>query len=248
MSATVHVAETAEAAGAVAAEFVANRLAAPGSGRVLGVATGSSPQPLYRALSAAGIDLAGVTAFALDEYVGLPPEHPESYESVVRRDVTEPLGLDPARVHVPDGVRSDPDAGAVEYDRAIRAAGGIDVQVLGIGANGHIGFNEPGSESGSRTRVVALAESTRRANARFFASVADVPTNAVTQGIGTVLEARSIVLVATGADKAEAVRAALEGPVTRTCPASFLQRAADVLFCLDREAAGRLSRFGAASI
>lgn len=200
---------------------------------VLGLATGSSPLPLYRALR--GVDLARARGFALDEYAGIDHAHPESYHSVIRRDVVEPLGMDPGRVRVPDS------AGADAYDDAIAAAGGVDLQILGIGANGHIGFNEPGSGLDTRTRVVALTERTRQDNRRFFGGDVDlVPTHAVTQGLATILSARSILLIAAGRAKADAVAAAIEGPVTSECPASSLQRHPAVTYLLDAEAASGL--------
>jgi len=228
-----------EVAAALIAESVGGRPAP-----VLGVATGSSPQPLYRALTArvrSGLDLSRAAAFALDEYVGLPVGHPESYHSVIAREVTGPLGLDPARVHVPEGDSADPAEAAARYEAAIAASGGVDLQILGIGANGHIGFNEPGSEADSRTRVVELAPRTVADNSRFFDGDAGrVPTHALTQGIGTILDAREIVLVAWGESKADAVARAVEGPQTADLPASFLQRHDHVTLVLDAAAASRL--------
>ncbi|QJU55756.1 glucosamine-6-phosphate deaminase [Herbiconiux sp. KACC 21604] len=238
----VSVHPTAEAAAESAAATIA-ALAARGGLRVLGVATGSSPTPVYRALARRRDELPelqfpDLTLFALDEYLGLPPGHPESYRSVVERDAAGPLGISPDRVHLPSG--ADPAA----YDLAIARHGGVDVQILGIGRNGHIGFNEPGSSFDSRTRVVDLDPSTRLANARFFSGVDEVPSQAVTQGIGTILEARILMLFAFGAEKAEAVAAALEGPVTERVPASALRAHPDVHWVLDDAAASRLSRSG----
>lgn len=213
-----------------------------GSLRTLGVATGSSPMPVYQQLAArrtrAWDDLA---AFALDEYVGLPPDHPESYHAVIARTVTEPLGLDPARVHVPDGTASDLRAECARYEAAIRAAGGVDLQVLGIGATGHIGFNEPSSSLASRTRVKTLAERTRRDNARFFAGPEQVPVHCLTQGLGTIMDARRLLLVAQGPGKSAAVAAAVEGPVTSMCPGSVLQMHPDATVVLDEAAASQLA-------
>lgn len=232
------------ATGAAAADLVATA-ADHRPGLVLGVATGSSPQPLYRSLAIlvrAGLDLSSATAFALDEYVGLDPDHPESYHAVIAREVTAPLGLDPSRVHVPAGSAADVEAAALAYERSIAAAGGVDLQILGIGTNGHIGFNEPGSSDRSRTRVVDLAPQTIADNSRFFPDPArPVPTRALTQGVGTILEARRIVLVATGAHKADAVARAVAGPVGADVPASFLQRHPDVTLVLDEAAASRLT-------
>jgi glucosamine-6-phosphate deaminase len=137
--------------------------------------------------------------------------------------VIEPLGLDPQRIHVPNGAHATIQHAGDDYEAAIEAAGGVDLQILGIGTDGHIGFNEPGSSFASRTRVKTLTEQTREDNARFFASVDEVPTHVLTQGLGTILEARHLVLVATGEDKAEAVAAAVEGPLSARCPASILQ-------------------------
>lgn len=236
---------------AAVAEYAATRIAdairaRAGSARraVLGVATGSSPLGAYAALAAqvrAGrLDVAGVTAFALDEYVGLDPAHPESYRSVIRRTVTEPLGLDPDRVHVPDGAAADLDAACARYEQLIRDAGGVDLQLLGIGANGHIGFNEPTSSFASRTRVKTLAPQTRADNARFFEAPDRVPVHCVTQGLGTILEARQLLLVAQGEGKAEAVAQMIEGPLASICPASALQLHPDAVVVIDRAAASQL--------
>ena len=211
---------------------------------VLGLATGSSPVAIYAELAArraAGLDLSGVRGFALDEYVGLPVDHPQSYASVIRSLVTEPLGIDPAHVHVPDGMADDLDAACAAYEAAIAAAGGIDIQLLGIGANGHIGFNEPTSSFGSRTRLKTLSARTRADNARFFASADEVPTHCVTQGLGTILDARQALLVAIGESKAEAVAAAAEGPVTSMVPASVLQWHPAATMIVDEAAASRLA-------
>jgi glucosamine-6-phosphate deaminase len=209
---------------------------------VLGLATGSSPTGIYtelaRRVAAGELDMSGASAFALDEYVGLPEGHPESYAAVLERSVARPLGL--SAVRVPDGRAADLEAAAADYDRAIAEAGGIDLQLLGIGANGHIGFNEPTSSFASRTRIKTLAPRTRADNARFFDSPDDVPTHCLTQGLGTILEARELLLVAQGEGKADAVAAAVEGPLAAVCPASALQlhRRASVL--VDEAAASRL--------
>jgi glucosamine-6-phosphate deaminase len=229
-----------EAAVAVMTGLRRRRAGAP----VLGLATGSSPLGLYRELAhlveAGEVDLTATTGFALDEYVGLPPGHPQSYRQVLLREVCALTGLPGERLHVPDAGATEPDAlerAAAAYEEEIRAAGGVDVQVLGIGANGHLGFNEPGSSLASRTRVKRLAERTRRDNARFFERPQDVPTHCVTQGLGTILEARRLVLVATGAAKAPAVAAALEGPLTASCPGSVLQWHPDAVAVVDEAAA-----------
>lgn len=207
---------------------------------VVGLATGGSPLPVYQALARRGLDMSGIRGFALDEYVGLPVDHPQAYTQVIRREVTERLGLDPAKVAVPDGNAPDPQRAAVRYDEAIAAAGGIDIQILGIGHNGHLAFNEPGSALDSRTRVEALTERTRQANARYFDSLYDVPTHCITQGLGTIMEARHLLLVVHGADKAEILAEALGGPVDPACPASVLQLHARVTVVADESAASRL--------
>lgn len=243
--AEIVILESAEAASSLAARHIAARVTHTPQ-LVLGVATGSTPGRLYTALAeirrSERLDTSKVSAFALDEYLGLPPGHPESYAEVVRREVVEPLGLDPALVHVPGAGsgKLDPFSAAEAYDVAIRAAGGVDVQILGIGENGHIGFNEPGSSLASRTRVKTLSRSTRAANARFFDGPDDVPAHCITQGIGTILEARHLMLLAFGAHKAAAVAAAVEGPISASVPGSAVQLHAHVTVLLDREAAREL--------
>jgi len=227
----VAVLDDAEAVGAHVAALVADAVARHPD-LVLGVATGGTPLPAYRALARGSGDLSGVRLVALDEYVGLPPGHPASYAAYVEREVATPLGVPSAHVVVPQG------SGAA-LERRIAALGGVDLQLLGIGRNGHLAFNEPGSQLDSRTRVVALSETTRRDNAAPF-GVDPVPTHAVTQGIGTILEARHLVLLATGAAKAAAVAAALTGPVTPDCPASVVQTHRRLTVVLDAAAASGL--------
>ena len=209
---------------------------------VLGLATGSSPMGIYaelaRRVAGGELDMSGVAGFALDEYVGLPAGHPQSYAAVLEREVVQPLGL--RGVRVPDGGADDLEAAAADYERAIAAAGGIDLQLLGIGANGHIGFNEPTSSFASRTRIKTLAPRTRADNARFFDSPSDVPTHCLTQGLGTILEARALLLVAQGEAKADAVAAAVEGPLAAVCPASALQLHRRAFVLVDEAAAARL--------
>ncbi|MBB3328952.1 glucosamine-6-phosphate deaminase [Microlunatus antarcticus] len=211
---------------------------------VLGLATGSSPLAIYAALAAhvrdGSLDTSRVSGFALDEYVGIPAEHPESYAAVIHREVTVPLRLDPARVQVPDGRAADVEQACERYEEAIRAAGGVDLQILGIGANGHVGFNEPTSSFASRTRIKTLTERTRADNARFFDTPDEVPTHCLTQGLGTISEARELLLVAQGPQKAAAVAAAVEGPVTSMCPASILQHHRRVTLVVDEAAAADL--------
>lgn len=216
-------------------------------GAVLGLATGSSPLPVYRELVAR--QRAGhapsyetVHTFNLDEYVGLPPGHPQSYRATIARELTDDLGLDPRQVHGPDPAPDMLPTAGDRYEQALAHVGGVDLQLLGIGSDGHLAFNEPGSSLASRTRLKTLTEQTRRDNARFFGSVEEVPRHVLTQGLGTILRARHLVLVATGAGKAAAVAAAVEGPVTASCPASVLQYHPHVSVLLDEAAGSRLAR------
>ncbi|MFE2943237.1 glucosamine-6-phosphate deaminase [Streptomyces sp. NPDC059255] len=211
---------------------------------LLGVATGSTPLPVYQALAervrAGTVDVSGARIAQLDEYVGLPSGHPESYRSVVLREVVEPLGLDPSVFLGPDGGAEDVQAACEAYDRALAEAGGVDLQLLGIGTDGHIGFNEPCSSLASRTRIKTLTRQTRADNARFFDSPDEVPHHVITQGIGTILEARHLVLLATGEGKADAVAQAVEGPVAALVPASALQLHPHATVVVDEAAASRL--------
>jgi glucosamine-6-phosphate deaminase len=228
-----------EEAGALGAEFVA-RLVAGKPDAVLGLATGSTPLPLWHALAERSLDLSRVRGFALDEYIGLPPGHPESYRAVITREVVEPLGLTPSLVHVP-GDDGGPVEGAGErYEAAIAAAGGVDIQVLGIGRTGHIGFNEPGSSLASATRVKTLTEQTRIDNARFFDSLDEVPRHCLTQGLGTILRARHLLLFAFGEAKAAAIAGAVEGPVSSSLPGSAIQLHPLVTVIVDEAAASQL--------
>ena len=226
----------------VAGQRVAARIAAlirDKPDAVIGVATGSSPEPVYRALARFvddGLDASGVRWFALDEYIGLPPGHPQSYRAVLERVLIGPLGLHPTSLHVPDGTAADPEVAAEAYEAAIAGAG-VDLQILGIGGNGHIGFNEPGTPFSATTHRATLTESTRRANARFFPSADAVPVECLTQGLATIMRAGRIELVASGSHKADAVAAAVRGPVTEQCPASILQRHPDVCVNLDTDSA-----------
>ncbi|WP_084038337.1 glucosamine-6-phosphate deaminase [Demequina sp. NBRC 110053] len=209
----------------------------------LGVATGSTPLPVYSALgehASGGLDFSRASAFALDEYVGLPDGHPESYRAVIDREVTQRLGMDPEHVHVPDGSAIGIETAGDRYERALIAHGGVDVQLLGIGSTGHLGFNEPGSSFASLTRVKTLTEQTRRDNARFFSSLDEVPMHCVTQGLGTILRARHLVLLAFGEGKADAVAAAVEGPVSSSMPGSAIQLHPHVTVVLDPAAASAL--------
>jgi glucosamine-6-phosphate deaminase len=181
-----------------------------------------------------------VRGFALDEYVGIDPKHPESYRSVITREVVEPLGLNPDQIHVPNGAVEGIEHSGADYEAAIEAAGGVDLQILGIGTDGHIGFNEPGSSFASRTRVKTLTAQTREDNARFFDSIDQVPMHCMTQGLGTILQARHLVLLAFGEGKAQAVAEAVEGPITAMLPGSAIQLHPHATVVVDEAAASKL--------
>jgi glucosamine-6-phosphate deaminase len=216
---------------------------------VLGLATGSTPVKLYRELirihRKEGLSFRNVVTFNLDEYYGLPPHHPESYRHFMAVQLFDHLDVAPENIHVPDGLvpRSEVFAYCQEYDRKIVAAGGIDIQILGIGRTGHIGFNEPGSGVDSRTRMVALDRLTRRDAARDFRGAENVPSYAITMGVGTILQAKELALLAWGESKAGILREAIEGPQIETVPASFLQRHPNCRCYIDEAAAGELTRF-----
>lgn len=240
--AEVVILENKAAAGALVADEIV-RLIDEVKNPVLGLATGSTPLPVYEALRErlAGHDVSHVRGFALDEYVGLDAAHPESYRSVITREVIEPLGLDPELIRVPNGDLETIRHAGDDYERDIIEAGGVDLQLLGIGTDGHIGFNEPGSSFASTTRLKTLTERTREDNARFFDSRDDVPRHCITQGLGTILRARHLVLLAFGESKARAVAAALEGPVSAILPASAIQLHPHVTVVLDEAAASKLA-------
>lgn len=213
---------------------------------VLGLATGSTPIGLYRELirkhREEGLDFSKVTTFNLDEYVGLEPSHPASYHRFMQENLFSEINVAPERIHIPNGLANDIPAFCAEYEAAIRAEGGIDLQVLGIGHDGHIGFNEPSSSLASRTRLKTLTEVTITANQRFFKSTETVPRHVITMGVGTIMEARTCVLLAFGEGKADAVAAMVEGPITATCPASVLQMHPQVVVIADEGAASKLKR------
>lgn len=204
-------------------------------GLVVGLPTGGTPLGFYRQVVERQLDLSHSTAFNLDEYVGLSPDHPQSYASYMRENLLRHLPV--GAWHIPNGQAADLEAECQRYEAAISAAGGLDLVFLGIGHNGHIGFNEPGTPLDARTRVVRLTETTRAANARFFPSPAEVPTQAISMGIKTILSARQVVLLASGRGKAEALLAAVTGPVTPAVPASALQTHPNVVVLVDAAAA-----------
>ncbi|GAB95534.1 glucosamine-6-phosphate deaminase [Kineosphaera limosa] len=230
--------------GEVAADAIAALLAADPTA-VLGLATGSSPRPVYDALAArcerGEVSFAQARAFTLDEYVGLPADHPERYRNVIDADFVSRVDFAPGAVQGPDGLATDIPAACAEYEAAIVAAGGVDLQILGIGTDGHIAFNEPGSSLASRTRIKTLTRQTRLDNARFFdGDPQAVPQHCLTQGLATIMAARHIVLLATGRGKAEAVHHLAEGAVSAMWPATILQHHPHVSVLLDSAAASRL--------
>jgi glucosamine-6-phosphate deaminase len=239
---------SAQEIGAVAADIVESVVRRKPAA-VLGLATGSTPLPAYRELvrrhqAAAGPAYHAVSCFNLDEYVGLPAGHQQSYRATIARELTDGLGIGPDRVNGPDPSPDGLPGAGERYEALIEAAGGIDLQLLGIGSDGHLAFNEPGSSLGSRTRVKTLTAQTRKDNARFFGSLDAVPNHVLTQGLGTILRARHLLLIATEGGKAGAVAAAVEGPVSASCPASVLQLHPHVTVLLDTAAAARLARLG----
>ena len=209
---------------------------------VIGLATGTTPLLLYRALIDLRLDWSAVTTFNLDEYIGLAADHPQSYHRFMWDNLFQHLNIKPENVHMPDGKANNIPEFCAAYEQKIRALGGIDLQVLGIGTDGHIGFNEPTSSLGSRTRIKTLAPQTIEDNARFFNSAAEVPTHVITMGIGTIMEARQNLMLAFGTSKARAIAEAVEGPITSLNPASILQMHPDTRLCLDTLAAAKLER------
>ena len=231
-------------AGALVGGHIAGLLAARPA-TVLGLATGSSPLAVYRDLArrhtAGEVSFAAARAFLLDEYIGLPDGDARGYRRFIADNLEHHVDFAPGAVRGPDVGAPDLVAACADYEAAIAAAGGVDLQLLGIGTDGHIGFNEPGSSLASRTRIKTLTDQTRRDNARFFASVDEVPRHVVTQGVGTILEARHLVLLAFGGAKAAAVARAVEGPVTAMVPGSALQLHPHATVVVDEAAAAGLT-------
>lgn len=210
---------------------------------VLGLATGSTPLGVYKLLAEyyeKGTDFSGITTFNLDEYVGLAPDHPQSYRYYMDENLFSKVNVKRENTHIPNGVAEDLEAECSRYEELIKQAGGIDLQLLGIGSNAHIGFNEPGAEFGTTTRVVHLAESTIRDNSRFFESIDEVPKQAISMGIKTIMQAKEIILMASGGSKAEAIYNTVKGPVTPEVPASVLQLHPQVTLVVDQAAASKL--------
>lgn len=211
---------------------------------VIGFATGSTPLGLYKELirmyKAEGLDFSKVVSFNLDEYVGLPPTHPESYHYFMWENLFKHININPSNVYIPMGMAEDIDAFCEWYEEKIIEHGGIDLQILGIGSNGHIAFNEPGSSLGSRTRIKTLKENTRLDNSRFFNSIDEVPKYAITMGVGTIMEAKRLLLLANGINKAEAIKQTVEGPIMAKYPATILQLHRYATVIVDKEAASKL--------
>lgn len=239
----VVIVDDAESAGRRAAQEIA-ALVRRKPNAVLGLATGGTPVRCYRELirlhQQEGLDFASIQTFNLDEYLGLPADNPQSYRHFMQDNLFDHLNIPRQQTHVPDGMASDIEAFCQQYEQQIQAAGGIDLQLLGIGSDGHIAFNEPGSSLASRTRLKSLAAETVRDNARFFGSEADVPKLAITMGVGTIMESKQCLLLATGENKATAVRDAIEGAVTARVTASALQMHPHTIAVLDAPAAAEL--------
>ncbi len=240
----VVILQDAQAIGGIAADAIGSLLNRKPTA-VLGLATGSSPLAIYDELASrcdAGlISFQQARGFTLDEYVGLPADHPERYRTVIDNVFVSRVDFAPGAVQGPDGLATDIPAACADYEEAIRQAGGVDLQILGIGTDGHIGFNEPGSSLASRTRIKTLTRQTRIDNARFFdGNLESVPTHCLTQGLATIMAARHVILVATGQSKAEAVHHLVEGPVSALWPATILQHHPHVTVLLDNAAASRL--------
>jgi glucosamine-6-phosphate deaminase len=213
---------------------------------VLGLATGSTPCLLYtelrRQYEEEGLDFSGITSFNLDEYVGLDGEHPASYRYFMQQALFDHVNVNPDKVHLPNGMSDDVPTTCADYENSISTAGGIDLQVLGLGSDGHIGFNEPSSSLASRTRIKTLTRETRGDNARFFDSADAVPRHCITMGIGTIMEARQVVLLAFGERKATAVKQVVEGPISAMWPATILQMHPSAVVLLDEAAAASLDQ------
>ncbi len=213
----------------------------------LGLATGSTTVGMYQELARLhreeSLDFSRVITFNLDEYLGLSADHPQSFAYFMRQNFFSRVNVAPANIHIPDGsIKGDYRQYCAAYEQSIRDAGGIDLQILGIGRNGHVGFNEPTSSLGSRTRLKVLTKETIEDNRKFFASGEEIPQCAITMGIGTILQARRILLLASGSSKAAAIAKAIEGPVTASVTASALQLHADVTFLVDQEAGALLKQ------
>jgi glucosamine-6-phosphate deaminase len=213
---------------------------------ILGLATGSTPLGVYKELihlhQEEGLDFSRVQTFNLDEYVGLPKMHDQSYNYFMQKNLFEHINIHQDSIHLPNGMAENIEQECIDYEKRIVAAGGIDLQILGIGSNGHIAFNEPFSSLGSRTRIKTLTEKTRKDNARFFKSMDEVPKYAITMGVGTIMDSRNIILLASGENKAWAIKVTVEGPITALVPATMVQVHRNATLIIDKAAAGQLSQ------
>lgn len=211
---------------------------------VIGFATGSTPLGMYKELikmyKEEGLDFSKITSFNLDEYVGLPPSHPESYHYFMWENLFKHININPSNVNIPMGMADNIESFCNWYEEKIKSKGGIDLQILGIGANGHIAFNEPGSSLGSRTRIKTLGMKTRLDNSRFFNNLDEVPKYAITMGVGTIMESKKLLLLANGINKADAIKATVEGPIMAKYPATIVQLHRYATIIIDTEAASKL--------
>ncbi|MFH1707617.1 MAG: glucosamine-6-phosphate deaminase [Planctomycetota bacterium] len=239
----VIITETAAQMSQKAADLFAERVRTKPN-IVLGLATGGTPEDMYKLLAKKcqddGLDFSHVRTFNLDEYLGLAPTHDQSYRFFMNDKLFNHLNIDKAKTRVLNGLAKNPAAECAAYEKEIKKAGGVDLQLLGIGNNGHIAFNEPGSPANSRTRVVDLTPNTIQANARYFASDKEVPRQALSMGIGSINEAKEIVLIASGANKAGPIAAMLEGAVSENCPASLSRNHDNITVIIDKAAASKL--------
>ena len=239
----VIICKTKEEASRLAADMIVG-LVKKSPKCVLGLATGSTPVDMYTCLAAdvkaKKVSFKGVKSWNLDEYWGLPGTHDQSYRYFMDKNLFDKIDIDKKNTHVLNGLAKDWKKEVKAYEAAIKKAGGIDLQVLGIGSDGHIAFNEPGSSLASRTRLVSLTPQTIKDNARFFKKAADVPKYALSMGVGTIMEAKTVVLLAFGANKADAVKGAVEGGMSQFCTASALQMHPDAWFFCDAAAAAKL--------
>jgi len=241
----VIVKENYEQISKLAAEMIA-KVVRSKPNAVLGLATGSTPVGTYKELirmhKEDGLDFSGITTFNLDEYVNLNPDHDQSYRYFMNDNLFNHINIDKSKTYVPDGMAKDVPAFCKWYEDQMLKAGGIDIQLLGIGGNGHIAFNEPGSSLGSRTRVKTLDDNTISDNARFFANKDEVPKFAITMGIGTIMDARQLILLANKDSKADAISMTVEGPITAMVPATIVQLHPKATIIVDKPASGKLTR------
>ena len=236
----IHIVDDYQKMSVKAASIVASQVILKNNS-VLGLATGSTPEGMYSQLTKMNregtVDFSEVVTFNLDEYLGLSPEHPQSYHYFMHHHLFNHVNVSPKNIHIPLGQAEDIAEFCLEYDRKIMDAGGLDLQVLGIGANGHIGFNEPHTYLNLQTHCIDLTEETIEANSRFFSTQEEVPRQAVTMGMGSIMKSQRILLLASGKKKAQVIKETVSGKITTEIPASFLQLHRDVIFILDKEAA-----------